>query len=132
MHIPKECFNPCRKAYPTSSLCFILSPSPPSHLSLTPQGSNRTPYLTPNLGPPCTSVYLLLTVNTGSLSLLCVSPSPLVEWLAGFVMLLSGIVVLFHGVHQGTILGPLRVHFLPALFDCVCGRGCCGAWFNLI
>ena len=63
--------------------------------SVTPQGSHRTPYLILNLGHPCTSVYLLLTVKTTVVCLFSVSPplSP-VEWLAGFVMLLSGIVVL--------------------------------------
>lgn len=62
-------------------------------ISLTSQGSNRTPYLTLNLGHPCISVYLLLTVKTIAV-LFSVFPLPVVEWIAGFVMLCSGIVVL--------------------------------------
>lgn len=41
----------------------FASSSPHPLISLTPQGSHRTPYLTLNLGHPCISVYLLLTVK---------------------------------------------------------------------
>lgn len=54
------------------------SSSPHPLISLTPQGSNRTPYLTLNLGHPCISVYLLLTVKAPVVLLFSVSPLP--QW----------------------------------------------------
>lgn len=130
VHIPCAHCYLCRKAYPTTSLCFIFSPSPDlPH----PSGFKQDPLPDPK---PRTSLHLSLPPpdgkNTSSLSLLCVSPPP-VEWSAGFVMLLSNMVVLsgFMGVHQGTLIGPLTVLILLALFTCVCGSGCCHAWFNL-
>ncbi len=83
--------QPCKKVYPTTSLCFIFSPTPDfPHLL----GFKQDPLPDPK---PRTSLHLSLPPPNGkklsSLSRLCVSP-PLVEWLAGFVMLLSGILVL--------------------------------------
>lgn len=57
------------------STSFFVSLSPQPLIFIAPQGSNRIPYLTLNLGHPYISVYLLLTVKTpSSLSLLCAPP----------------------------------------------------------
>lgn len=111
----------------------LFSPQP--LISLTPQGSNRTPYLTLNLGHPCISVYLLLTVKknkTCSLFLLCVSPPP-----SGMVGRFCDVVryrgycwVSWCASRYIRYVGPICFVVL-ALLTCVCGCGRCHAWFNL-
>lgn len=131
MHIPLARCNPCREAYPTTSLCFIFSPSPDlPH----PSGFKQDPLPDPK---PRTSLHLSLPPpngkNTGStFSSLCLpSPSGMVSRFCDVVVRYRGVVE-FHGVHQGTFVGPLSFLILLALFTCVYGRGCCCAWFNLM
>lgn len=79
-----------------------LLPHPPD--LPRPSGFKQDPLPDPK---PRTSLHLSLPPpngkNNSSLSLFCVTP-PLVEWLAGFVMLLSGIVVL------SGFMGCIKVH----------------------
>lgn len=92
--------QPCRKACPTSSLWFIFSSTPGSP---HPSGFKLDPLPDPN---PRTSLHLSLPPPNGKkiqlVFLFCVSP-PLLEWLAGYVML-SGTVVL------SGFMGCIKVH----------------------
>lgn len=95
------------------------------------QGLNRTHLLIPNLGQPFISVYLLPTVKTLRVILFFLCFPSLNESVAGFVMLMSGIVVLsgFLVCIRVQCLAPQSFIILPALFDCVC-KYCCCAWLS--